>query len=1144
MATPVPGKHIENDSAMDYGENDILLHVGPRALEAGRVYQRQRRVLEFERDRDRIFAKVQGNERRPYAQTIAVTPSAAGNIVIHSDCSCPVGENCKHVAAALLEGLARKSVPSLEPHITANSQTPQPEKQVAPELPPQLASWLNELEEARQRALEDYSDGQRQRIVYVFIPQTRYDGGVPRLELRILTTRLLKHDSFSPKAHSYDWRAALASPTPAKYLRPSDLRIFRKLAVTRNPYLSRSSEFPFEEDGALELLDDILATGRARWLEVGGAALTLGPTRPGRIVWDAGDGAEMRLRLDAGDGRVALNAAPPVYVDADVGLIGALDLGLAPKLAFRLVDAPPAPIEHVALLSERMTRKLPDLAPLAPPPPAPPVLYTEPPKFVLRLMRGELPVTDPASPYYQYYGWQPPTEPVGLARVIFRYGHVDVGLKETKGSLTRFCDGGLVEIHRDRRLEAAALETLRANGFIEVNQKRPRAPQKDAHDFLPDDADEFAWLDALYHDLPRLQELGWRIEIDPDFPVRLIAGRGEFNARLGESTGIDWLELDIGVAIDGETIDLIAPIVAMISAAPFDPRIFDGEADDDAPFYLPLADGRFLALPRVRLAPIVAAIWELSCGGALNSRDGRLRLSPLDFAGLAEFEATAQDAGLSWRGGDKLREMGRKLTAHGGLPEVSLPESFLATLRPYQAQGLAWLAFLHELGLGGVLADDMGLGKTVQALALVVAEKAAGRLETPALVIAPTSLMANWRREAEKFAPDLKVVILQGGDRKKRFDEIDAADLVLSTYPLISRDHETLAAHQWSLLFLDEAQTIKNPNAATTRLIRSLRARTRFCLTGTPLENHLGELWSIFSFALPGFLGDLSSFNQAFRTPIEKKGDAARGRLLARRIRPFLLRRTKEEVAHELPPKTEIIERVEMAAGQRDVYESIRLSMHEKVRAAIAAKGFARSRIIILDALLKLRQCCCDPRLLKLSAKTSAKAGSAKLERLTEMLAELIEENRRVLMFSQFTSMLDLIRPELDARGVAYSLLTGDTRDRAGAIDDFQEERTSVFLISLKAGGVGLNLTSADTVILYDPWWNPAVEDQAIDRAHRIGQHKPVFVHKLVVSGTIEEKMAALKEKKRALAESLFDADGAPTLAMTEADLDMLFGPG
>ena len=912
------------------------------------------------------------------------------------------------------------------------------------------------------------------------------------------------------------------------------------IAAARERFGYYSSDTPFTDEGALEIVEAIVATGRARWLSVGGIALSLGPVRQGHVRWDMGDGAEMRLRLEAGDGVIALNAAPPVYVDVEAGLIGPLDLGLAPKLAYRLVGAPPAPVEHAALLAERMAQKLPDLAPLAPPPPAPPVRYTDPPRPTLRLMRAELPTED-APRRFSGYGWQEPTESVGVARVTFRYGPIDVAIFETNDALTCFCDGGLVEVHRDRDAEAAALKTLRGAGFVEAPKIRQRIPNKNAHDFLPDGADEFAWHDALYRDLPQLEQLGWKIEIDADFPIRLIAGRGDFDADVRESSGVDWLELDLGVTIDGETIDLVQPIVAMIRAPEFNRAILADREEDEA-FYLRLADGRFLALPKTRLAAIVEAIWELACGGALQNENAKLRLSPMDIAGLAAFEE-ACGAALSWRGGEKLREMGRKLTANDGLPNVALPTSFAAALRPYQTQGLAWLAFLRDIGLGGVLADDMGLGKTVQALALVTVEKAGGRLTAPALVVAPTSLMANWRREAEKFAPDFTVVILQGNDRKKRFAEIDAADLVLSTYPLISKDHEILSARHWSMVFLDEAQTIKNPNATTTRLIRSLSCDSRFCLTGTPLENHLGELWSIFSFALPGFLGALSAFNHVFRFPIEKKGDPERGRLLAKRVRPFLLRRTKEEVVSELPPKTEIIERVEMEGAQRDLYESIRLSMHEKVRAAISAKGFARSRIIILDALLKLRQCCCDPRLLKLSAKATAKARSAKLERLMELLEALADESRRVLVFSQFTSMLDLIRPELDARGVAYSLLTGDTRDRAAAINDFQDGRTRVFLVSLKAGGVGLNLTAADTVILYDPWWNPAVEDQAIDRAHRIGQDKPVFVHKIVVSGTIEEKMSALKEKKRALAESLFDQDGAPTLAMTEADLEMLFAP-
>jgi SNF2 family DNA or RNA helicase len=365
---------------------------------------------------------------------------------------------------------------------------------------------------------------------------------------------------------------------------------------------------------------------------------------------------------------------------------------------------------------------------------------------------------------------------------------------------------------------------------------------------------------------------------------------------------------------------------------------------------------------------------------------------------------------------------------------------------------------------------------------------------------------------------------------------------VITTYPLLARDHAVLAAQAWHVVVLDEAQTIKNPLATTSKLARTLQARQRLCLSGTPLENHLGELWSLFDFLAPGLLGDSKSFGRRFRAPIEKGGDAERQTLLAQRIAPFLLRRTKAEVASDLPPKTEIAETIEMAEPQRAIYEAIRLAMHAKVREAVAKRGLAGSGIIILDAMLKLRQACCDPRLVKLATAKAAKAGSAKLERLLEMLPQLLEEGRRVLLFSQFTSMLALIEAELARLALPYVLLTGDTRDRATPVRRFQGGEVKLFLISLKAGGVGLNLTAADTVIHYDPWWNPAVEDQATDRAHRIGQDKPVFVHRLITAGTIEEKMDVLKQRKQALAAGVLGAAAGTAVGLNEADLDMLLG--
>ncbi len=526
------------------------------------------------------------------------------------------------------------------------------------------------------------------------------------------------------------------------------------------------------------------------------------------------------------------------------------------------------------------------------------------------------------------------------------------------------------------------------------------------------------------------------------------------------------------------------------------------------------------------------------------SKDGRVRLSLVQAGQLAELEAA--DPALTWRGGEAARDWGRKLQSFDGLESVEPPADLQAELRPYQRQGLDWLQFLRAFDLGGVLADDMGLGKTVQTLAHLLVEKAAGRADRPSLVVAPTSLMFNWQREAQRFAPTLKVLLLRGPDRQRHFPSIAEHDLVLTTYPLLPRDLDVLAAQDWHLLILDEAQAIKNPRSKAAQATRALTSRHRLCLTGTPLENHLGELWSLLDFLMPDMLGDERRFRRLFRTPIERHGDDARSEQLRRRIAPFLLRRTKEAVATELPPKTEILREVPLAGDQRDLYETLRLALHEKVRAEVARKGMAQSGIIILDALLKLRQVCCDPRLVSLESARTVK-GSAKLELLMTLLPELLEEGRRVLLFSQFTSMLALIETELGKLGQRekqhFVKLTGRTRNRAAPVDAFQAGEVPLFLISLKAGGSGLNLTAADTVIHYDPWWNPAAERQATDRAHRIGQDKPVFVYKLLTEGTVEQRVAELQARKQALADAMLAGGGASAGSLTHDDLELLFAP-
>jgi SNF2 family DNA or RNA helicase len=518
-----------------------------------------------------------------------------------------------------------------------------------------------------------------------------------------------------------------------------------------------------------------------------------------------------------------------------------------------------------------------------------------------------------------------------------------------------------------------------------------------------------------------------------------------------------------------------------------------------------------------------------------------LRVSRFDAYRLLALEDT-----LRWQfhGAESILALSRRLLAGPGVVDVPLPQGLNGTLRGYQRTGFNWLQFLREANLGGILADDMGLGKTIQTLAHILAEKEAGRLDKPALVIVPKTLVSNWREEAATFAPDLKVLTLDGPLRRLSFNEIGESDLIVSTYALISRDEEALCQYEYHLLILDEAQYARNPKTKAAGTARRISAEHRLCLTGTPIENHLMDLWAQFDFLMPGFLDSQEAFTKAFRTPIEHgDGDPLRSELLRNRVRPFILRRKKEEVEKELPEKVHIVRSVEIEGGQRDLYETVRATQDEKVRSTIAEMGIAQSSIIILAAILKLREVCCDPRLVNLSAAADVKE-SAKLKLLIEMVTQLIAEGRKILIFSFFPRMLALIAGELDRIKLGYVELTGDTRDRDTPIKRFQNGEVPLFLISLKTGGVGLNLTAADVVIHYDPWWNPSSENQATDRAHRIGSKaKTLFVYKLLVAGSIEERIVALQQKKAKLADSIVGHDSAGGVKFTQADINALLAP-
>jgi non-specific serine/threonine protein kinase len=487
----------------------------------------------------------------------------------------------------------------------------------------------------------------------------------------------------------------------------------------------------------------------------------------------------------------------------------------------------------------------------------------------------------------------------------------------------------------------------------------------------------------------------------------------------------------------------------------------------------------------------------------------------------------------------EFQERRERLRAFEQIVPQPLPQGFRGELRPYQKAGVDWLHFLHQYHFGGVLADDMGLGKTVQALVFLQSLKERGEAKRASLLVVPKSLLVNWQREAARFTPELRILEFTGAGRQKDPSIFDEYDIVLTTYGTMLRDVEFLRTYRFHYVILDESQAIKNPLAKTARAARLLNADHRLVMTGTPVENTTFELWSQFAFLNPGLLGSLESFKENFATPIESRGDEEAASTLRKLVYPFILRRTKAQVAPELPPRTERTLYVELEPAQRKLYNRLRDRYRAELLGLIETRGIQNARMKILEGLLRLRQVCIHPGLVEPTYREDA----AKFELLFEMLETLRAENHKALVYSQFVEVLKRVRAGLEERGIAYAYLDGQTRDRHAQVDRFQSDpAVPFFLLSLKAGGVGLNLTAADYVIQLDPWWNPAVEMQAADRAHRIGQDKPVFIYKIIARETVEEKILQLQEKKRGLVEQLITTEESFFKSLTREDVEVLFG--
>lgn len=847
------------------------------------------------------------------------------------------------------------------------------------------------------------------------------------------------------------------------------------------------------------LLRQMCETGRCRWILTAGASLPAAPV----LRWD--DGPPYTLRLSGGrDGKKkqwAIHAELVRPGETPVPLSEVVH-PFSESLLFSDRIARAAIREHQSWI-ETFRKQAKLVVPFADREAFVASLWSSPtlpelalpPELTLR-REGQAPaprlVLAPIPP-----GSSPQRQP---AHVEFQYGEARVRASDPRRRVVDVAAGSVAD--RDAEGEAKRLAQLRKCGVESLARESGS---------LPDVAFPRRDLPTL---VPELTELGWTVEADG----RAIRRPGNFQVAV--SSGLDWFDLEGGFDFGGVTATL--------------PELL--RAVREGRKYVLLDDGSQGMLPAEWLRRF-GRLTELG-----EEREGAVRFQPsqamlLDALLAAQEGATFDQSFLDYC---------ERLRSFKGVRKKAAPAGFRGELREYQKQGLGWLAFLREFRIGGCLADDMGLGKTIQILAHLAGldtddSKPAARAKKrkpsrkPSLAVVPKSLVFNWVDEAARFTPGLRVVTYTGQERHDGFDALQQADLVVTTYGTLRKDILKLKDLAFDTVILDEAQAIKNANSHSAKACRLLQAEHRLAMTGTPIENHLGELWSLFEFLNPGMLGRSSAFQQVAR---QTEADSPAVKILARAISPYVLRRTKTQVLRELPEKTEQTLYVDLPPRHRKLYDELRDHVRATLATTVEAKGLAQSKIHVLEALLRLRQAACHPGLVD---PARAKDGSAKLEALLEQLEEVIAEGHKVLVFSQFTSLLALVRNALQARNIPHEYLDGATSNRKAKVERFQQEAACpVFLISLKAGGHGLNLTAADYVFILDPWWNPAVEAQAIDRAHRMGQAKRVFAYRIIARDTVEEKVLELQQQKRDLAEAIISENQSLIRRLTAEDLQRL----
>lgn len=1045
----------------------------------GIQYYRRKKVLKYEEGEggDSVEALVIGSEPQPYK----VVAKIDGQDVFKAECSCPYFEEvCKHSVAVLLTYIAKR-----QPGIRFDLSEPERPRDGHEERAPKAKELLDDPKNAPpEEESQEFSLG----VLVLEKPLALILGTIP--------------DEPHGKVN------ILKIPPQVLEILPANSRIWRLTKyLTMLPQTTKGPagghRVPRGEEGAvighLSLCAQLVNTS-----DSGKIGFSDEPARP-QVVISETESGELLIRLKAfkQDGTVLPDAvfflggscwvlSHNVFYSIDLSALHRLfpffdshgemtvKLELVPK--FLAVDLP--------ILKKRLPVELDETA-------APfPVAVTEPPRVVIRLAEKR--------------------EGLELA-LGFAYGELVLPSRDETSAVeselyTRTISetGQSVWVKRLWDMESQVRRFL--------SNLQPTRTIADRFFFMEEPA-----LDVFYY-MSSEQCSEWDV-----------SGREDVKS----------------YRVRNEPLQLRANLSLKKNAFKFDFKLTAHSNGDELPFdqiveavfrnknYLKPTDQEFCRLPVQMLINLLKAV------GQSKELPGKERGRPLYQA--LPVAAALESHGIEIDADEGFQEFLTKLRNFKELTPIPVHKDFRGTLREYQKEGFNWLSFLREYGLGGILADDMGLGKTIQALSLLLSHYKGEQKRLPSLVVAPTSVVYNWMTEAQRFTPTLTTELFLGRERGELLSKLGRdsgrkPDVIFTTYGIIRRDYETLKNIPFEYVILDEAQNIKNPESVGAKACKQLNALHRLALTGTPVENRLKELWSIFDFLMPDFLGSYRDFNDTFERQIEA-GVEGVGQKLRKIVHPFILRRMKSQVERELPDRTDIINLCELDDEQRSLYLDVLDECRQKVFGEIASRGIGRSQISVLAALLRLRQVCCDPRLLK-SKKEGKLPASSKLFALLEMIDELVEEGHKVLIFSQFVEMLTLIRDELDKTTYSYEYLDGQTpaKDRLDKVNRFNgDDKIPIFLISLKAGGTGLNLTGADYVIHYDPWWNPAVENQATDRAHRIGQTRHVFNYKLITKGTVEEKILALQKKKKELAELVIGGDEGVAKELTQEDLEFLF---